>query len=777
MKRNLFIFFLFSLTTILIAQGPGEITGHIKDANSKHILPGANIVVLGTLQGAASDQTGHYNISNLQIGTYRLEFSYIGYTTQLKTDVVVRSSKPTILDVELVPENLESETIVVSAGYFAREKLTQPSVIGLSREEIRRFPGGFEDIVRTVSILPGVSINPSGGRNDLLVRGGGPAENLYVINNVEVPNINHFGTQGTGSGSLSFINLDFVDNVLFSAGGFSAQYGEKMSSILSINMGQGRGDKFGGKALISATQFGLNVEGPLSSNGNVIFSARQSYLDLIFKAAGFPFVPVYTDFNLLANYEISPQDIISIIGLSAIDRIERNLDTPKNRVFNASILDNTQNQYIGGLNYRRIHKNGYADLTLSSTLYRFRFSQADTQQVEYFNSKADEAEYLLKGIRFREMSEHINLIFGFNIRLNNNLNRTTFADTIYDRNGLRIPIEKISVKPVNTLDTWTQTYAAFVETDWDIFKNINFNLGFRFNYYHALNNPLYLAPRFALKFQIDAKHALKLNLGQYYQSPAPVWLVNPYNKNLKALQNNMAIIGWDCMIRDDIRFTTEFYYKHYLNLPTGIIANRTDYIVMSNTGSGYGGREDDFQSFGYFDLNPDAHGNAYGVELLLQKKFSDIPIYGKVGITLSKSEVVAGNGKTYPAQFDQRFIFNLSAGYKINTSWEISGKFRYFTGIPYTPVYRPSENPVHPGSLQNIPEEYLISRLEDGHHLDLRVDRYYNFKKWTLILFLDIQNVYNYPIPTIPRYDFWENTISKTNSIGILPSIGISAEF
>jgi hypothetical protein len=777
MRKILLILLIFTSAAQLPAESTGEITGHIKDANSKHILPGANIVVLGTLQGAASDQTGHYNISNLPVGTYRLEFSYIGYAIQLKTDVVVRSSKPTILDVELVPENLESETIVVSAGYFAREKITQPSVIGLNREEIRRFPGGFEDVVRTVSILPGVSINPSGGRNDLLVRGGGPAENLYVINNVEVPNINHFGTQGTGSGSLSFINLDFVDNVLFSAGGFSAQYGEKMSSIVSINMGQGRGDKYGGKALVSATQFGLNLEGPLSSKGNVIFSARQSYLDLIFKAAGFPFIPVYTDFNLLANYEISQQDFISLIGLSAFDRIERNLDTPKNRVFNATLLDNTQNQYIYGLNYRRIHKNGYADLTLSSSLYRFRFSQADTQQVKYFNSKADELEYVLKGLRFRQMDEHLSLIFGFNIRLNNNRNYTAFADTIYDRNGLRIPLQQLQIKPVNSLNQWTQTYVVFIETDWHIFSRISLNMGVRFNYYHVLDNPTYLAPRFALKYQIDPKHAVKLNLGQYYQAPASVWLVNPNNKSLKALQNNMAIIAWDCLIRDDLRFTSEIYYKKYFNLPTGIIPSRTDYIVMSNTGSGYGGREDDFQSFGYFDLNSTAEGNGYGLELLLQKKFSDIPLYGKTSITLSKSEVIAGNGKTYPTQFDQNFIFNLSAGYKINSRWEISGKFRYFTGIPYTPVYRPSENPVQPGVIQNLPEEYLIARLNEGHHLDLRVDRYFNFRKWTLIFFLDIQNIYNYPIPTIPRYDFWEDTINRTNSIGILPSIGISAEF
>ena len=212
----------------------------------------------------------------------------------------------------------------------------------MSREEIRRFPGGFEDVVRTVSTLPGVAINASGGRNDLLVRGGGPSENLYIINNIEVPNINHFGTQGNSSGSLSFVNLDFVDNITFSTGGFKARYGDKMSSVLELKMTEGRNDRFGSKLLVSATQYGLNFEGPVTDRGNFIFSARQSYLDLIFKAAGLPFVPVYTDFNFLAHYDLSPRDKLFFLGLSAIDRVNRDQSSLENRVRNSALLDNTQ---------------------------------------------------------------------------------------------------------------------------------------------------------------------------------------------------------------------------------------------------------------------------------------------------------------------------------------------------------------------------------------------------------------------------------------------------
>jgi hypothetical protein len=246
---------------------------------------------------------------------------------------------------------------------------------------------------------------------------------------------------------------------------------------------------------------------------------------------------------------------------------------------------------------------------------------------------------------------------------------------------------------------------------------------------------------------------------------------------LKALQNQMGILGWDFLARNDVRFSLEGYYKRYQNLPTGTIPGVTDYIVQTNTGTGYGGREDDFQSFGYFPLKSDATGKSYGIEFLMQKKFSEIPCYGLMSFTINKTELTAGNRVVYPGQYDQRFIFNLSGGYIFNEKWEISTKFRYFTGVPYSPVYRPTQNSVNPGNIQNLPNEYLSARLPEGHHLDIRVDRYFTLGNKTLIAYLDIQNIYNYKIPVRPSYDFWNDNIETSNSIGILPSIGISLEF
>ncbi|MBN1350100.1 carboxypeptidase-like regulatory domain-containing protein [candidate division KSB1 bacterium] len=778
MSQKILLFAGFLIISLsAFAQNTGIISGKVLDARTKEPLIGTNVIVLDTERGASTDMDGKYIIKGVPVGTYRLRFDYIGYKSVFKTDIVVISANPVYVDAELTETSIEGEEVVVTAGYFVEEDKVQPSTIGLSREEIRRFPGGFEDVVRTVSTLPGVAINSAGGRNDLLVRGGGPSENLYLVNNIEVPNINHFGTQGNSSGSLSFVNLDFVKDVSFSTGGFGAQYGDKMSSVLSLTMADYIPDNFESKWTVSATQYGFNFNKPFSEKGNLIFSARKSYLDLIFKAAGLPFVPVYTDFNIIMNYELSPKDRIFFLGLSAINSVDRDQTTLQNRVKNAGLLDNSQYQGISGLNYRRLLNSGYLDFTLGSNLFRYRFSQIDENEQEYFKSDADEWENSLKIQHFWVASKTIGVRSGVSAKFIRNENTTVFADTIYDRSGNRVPVAYFGIDPLIKTNTSAQKYAAFTEADWLVHPRLDVSVGFRADYYEFLDEKLYLAPRLSMKYKMTDRLSLRASSGIYYQSPSYVWVTNPFNKQLKALKNQMVVGGLDYLCRTDLRISLEGFYKKYSQLPGGIVPGVTDYVVLNNTGTGFGGREDDFQSFGYFDLTSTAMGEAFGAELLLQKKFSQIPLYGLMSFTYGKSEVTANNGITYPGQYDQRFIFNLTGGYIFNSKWEVSGKFRYYTGVPFSTLYRPSDNPVNPGYIQNLPGEYLASRTQAGHHLDLRVDRYFNFSSWTLIVYLDIQNIYDYKIPQRPIYDFWQDKISSSSSIGILPSIGISAEF
>jgi hypothetical protein len=419
-------------------------------------------------------------------------------------------------------------------------------------------------------------------------------------------------------------------------------------------------------------------------------------------------------------------------------------------------------------------KKSYYTLTANVNHNRFRLSQVDSLETEFFNSRADESELNLKSEAYFELTKSSGLRVGSNYKQILNKNTTAFADSIYDRSGEKVSVGTIATPQRITIDQNVGQWGVYTEWQQTFGNRFNFNLGLRADNYGFLEDSFYPSLRFSSTIRASEQLTFKGSWGIYHQAPSYVWTVNPANRNLKALRNNMSIVGLDYRMRDDTNLTIEGYYKQYNNLPTGITLGVTDYLVLTNTGASYGGSEDDFQSFGYFDLVSKADGKAYGLELSIQKKYSEIPLYGQLSIGYGKSEYTAFNGKTYPGQFDQRFIFNFSGGYKFNEKWELSGKFRVFTGAPFTPVYKPSENN---GAIQNLPDEYLSERLRTGHHLDLRLDRRFNFSRWTMILFTDIQNIYNYKTQVKPRYEAWEDEIEDTNAIGLLPSIGISAEW
>ena len=211
----------------------GSIQGQVIDATTQQPLPGVNVALADTSRGAATNANGRFEITGLAPGTYTLRATFVGYAPQTKTDVVVRSSRPTLVTFELREAAVELEGLVVQGSAFADEPEAPTSVQTLGAEEVRRTPGGQNDISRTLLSLPGVT----GGvdnRNDLLVRGGGPSENAYFLDGIRIPQINHFATQGATGGALGLVNVDFIRETTFYTGGFPARYGDALSSVLVI---------------------------------------------------------------------------------------------------------------------------------------------------------------------------------------------------------------------------------------------------------------------------------------------------------------------------------------------------------------------------------------------------------------------------------------------------------------------------------------------------------------------------------------------------------------
>ncbi len=761
---------LFSLLGIFIvmengaAQNPplrltGQITGSVINAATKEPVVSASVLIQGTNTGAATGIDGSFSIPNVPVGTYLLRISALGFETVVKTDVVVAAGKQTKLTVELLESLLEFEGVTVTSEYFQKSPDAPISVQVFGAEEIRRLPGGLEDVVRAVSILPGVA-QVQNGRNDLIVRGGAPSENLFVIDNIEVNNINHFGTQGASGGPLSYINLDFVNETSFKTGGFGAKYGDKLSSVLSIDLKDGRTDRIGGKATISASQFGLNLEGPVDENGSFLFSARRSYLDFIFRAAGFGFVPEYWDFLGKVNYKLSPKDQVNVLGIVALDNVKLFNDTQEQRYDNSRILSSDQTQFLGGISWRHLLEKGFTTLTVSQTFNGYNFIQNDSLLNPIFRSSSDEYETSVRGDVLLQFSKSGELSFGVVGKFVDFSSNIVLPNPFFTNFGQPLTVNSL-------LDTTAVKSAAYVQYSHSLLHNFRLTVGGRIDYFNLINDNLSFSPRFSLSYAATPVLTFTTSIGQYHQAPSYVWLVsNASNRNLRYVTVDQYVAGVEYLLRSDVKVSLETYQKIYSDYPA---STTRPYLVLANTGAGFGGSSDGFAAFGIDPLVSTGSGEAYGVELFLQKKFSEVPCYGLVSISWNESRFAGIDGVTRSSAFDQRWIINLGGGYILNDRWEFSGKFRFATGRPYTPY--------NADGTQNI-AAYNSNRIDANHSLDLRVDRRWNFERWNLITYIDVQNVYNRKAADAPIFDERTKQVKQPEGgIGLLPSIGISAEF
>lgn len=759
MKKKIFL--LFFLLPILIwgnEESKGKITGKVVDETSREPIPGVNVTIIGTNIGTATDLNGNFEINGISFGMYQVKFSSVGYSTVVKTDVVVSSAKPTDLMVYLVESTIEFESINVKANYFMQDPSEIGSIANFSYEEIRRAPGGFEDVIRALSVLPGVA-QTSAGRNDLVVRGGAPSENLYIVDGFVVPNINHFGTQGATGGPISYINLDFVRETTFSTGGFSTLYGDKLSSVLSIDLRDGRKDKLGGKATISASQFGLNAEGPIGDKGNFLFSARRSYLDFIFDAAGFNFVPEYYDVLSKVNYDINSKEKISFLFVSAFDRVKFNNKTAEDRYDNSRILGSNQNSYLTGISYRKLIPNGFYTISLSRNFTDYDSAQRDSLLNPIFLNKSREGENELKGDLVLKLSKTSELNFGSSLKL------IKFSADIKLPSFITTFGEALSISSVNTKTNFLK-YNIYTQLNQVLFNKLRMNVGARLDYFNGIEAKYNFNPRISFSYSISDLANMNLSIGSYSQSPSYIWLAAiPSNKELKAVKVNQIVLGYERNLDEDLRLKLEAFTKQYSDYPTSVIR---PYLVLANTGAGYTGSEDNFSSFGFEPLVSKGKGNVNGLELSLQKKSSEVPHYGIISITYSKARFTGLDGIERDGTYDQRLIINASGGYRFNEKWEVSGKFKFATGNPYTPF--------NDDGTQSV-INYNSKRFKSFHSVDLRVDRRWEFDGWNLITYLDIQNIYNNKNTNIIRWDYRKNKVAENNSIGILPSIGVSVEF
>ena len=803
-------YFLISLTSITnILSQNSVIKGKVVDATNNETIPFANVFVEQINSGVASDFDGFYEIENLKPGLYTIKCSFVGYEPVVYAEVIVNPNKPTILDIKLIESSTSLDEVEITASPFQKSEESPVSKRTINATEIYRNPGGNRDISKVITSLPGVASTVS-FRNDIIIRGGAPNENRFYLDGIEIPNINHFATQGSSGGPVGMINVNFIREVDLYSGAFPSNRGNALSSVLEFKQIDGNPDRIAKTLTVGSSDFGITLDGPVNNKTTFVFSARRSYLQLLFSAIGLPFLPTYNDFQFKTKTKIDDKNQITFIGLGAIDDFVLNKgindnilskdsltaqdydDIENNNYILGYIPVTTQWNYAIGANWTHFKDNSFQN-------YVFSRNHLNNRSVKYKDNN-EVPENLLQNY----VSEEIENKFRFENTIRKNGWKINFGTGIEHVTFKNNTFQKIIYQNISdTLEF--ESVLNFVKTSFfgQISKKALENkliasFGIRTDqnsYSKEMSNPLkQLSPRLSVAYAIGEKSSLNFNIGQYFQLPAYTvmgyrnnenQLVNKVNE-ITYINNKHIVFGLETNPGNFSKVTLEGFYKKYDNYPFLL----GDSISLANLGG-------DFGVIGNEPVTSTSEGRSYGIEFLAQKKLNK-SFYGILAYTWVRSEFKDKNDNYVPSAWDNKHIISMTGGIKLKNDWEIGMRFRFSGGSPYTPYNDTISSLINVWDVNSFGvfdyNQLNGERLKSNHGLDIRIDKKWYWKKVTLNIYLDIQNLYNFQAET-PRSlivvtDENGNKISDPNDPSryqikylentagtLLPSIGIQFEF
>lgn len=741
MKKNVLFLLLLGLLTTVSAQPTHRIKGTVIDKASRQPLEFINVVVLGLGRGGVTDAEGHFNIGEVPPGIYRLQASAVGYKTILTPEYIV-STKDLTIQIETEENLTELEGVTVTASPFRRDPESPVGLRIIGLQEIEKSPGANRDISRIVQSYPGVAFSPAGYRNDLIVRGGSPSENRFYLDGVEIPNINHFSTQGASGGPVGIINADLIREVNFYTGAFPTDRGNAMSSVLDFKLRDGDMERNSLKATLGASEVSLASNGHIGKKTSYLVSVRQSYLQFLFDMLGLPFLPTFTDAQFKLKTRFNANNELTILGLGGIDNMKLNtkLDGEKAEYILSYLPKIQQETFTLGAVYRH-----YAGIHVQSVVVSH--SYLNNRNTKYLNNDESSADNLSLKLRSVEQEtkfriENTSTFGNWKINFGANLDYSQYTNTTFQR---------VYIDEGRTFDY--HTYLGMWR--WGIFGTINYattderftaSLGVRTdanNFSSGMKGMGdQLSPRLSLSYRLTDGLYLSGNAGLYYQLPPYTGLgfkdnngawVNKYLRYMSVSQESLGL-SWHP--GNTFELSAEGFYKQYDKIPFSI----ADGIPLACKGNDYG-------VIGNEALSSTAQGRAYGIEILMKwliaKKLNLASSF-----TLFKSEYRNNKQSEYIASaWDNRYIFNMSGTYNFPHNWSLGMKISCIGGAPYTPYDVEKSSLVTAWNAQGRPyydyTKYNTGRLPAFGQLDVRVDKTFYLKRCMLGFYIDLQNVTN----------------------------------
>lgn len=716
-----------------------QIKGVVIDKSTRQPLEFVNVLVVGLGIGASTDANGNFLITQVPPGIYRLQASFLGYKTELTPEYRVNHVTPYV-QIELEEENASLNEVVVTASPFQKVPESPVSLRVIGLQEIEKAPGANRDISKVVHNYPGVAFSPIGYRNDLIVRGGGPSENRFYLDGVEIPNINHFSTQGASGGPVGLIDADLIRSVKFYSGAFPADKGNALSSVLDFSLRDGDMERNSLKATLGASEVSLSSNGHIGNKTSYLVSVRQSYLQALFKILGLPFLPAYTDASFKIKTRFDSHNELTLLGLGGIDRMKLNLGIEgEDAEYMLSYLPeiNQETYTVGGV-YRHYSQRHVQSIVLSQSYLNNRnvkYRDNDESSEENLTLRLGSIEQETK-LRMENTSSwsvwKVKAGFDLNYsRYKSNEYRKVFANALreYDYH--------------TDLSLWR--WGMFASVDYAApDKSFTASMGVRTdgNNYSDKMKELWrqLSPRLSVSYRLIEGLTLSGHVGLYYQLPSYTALgfkgeEGEYvNRHLDYISVSQESLGLSWTPNENMELSVEGFYKLYGHMPFSL----SDQIPLSCKGNDYG-------TIGNEALSSEAKGRSYGVELMFKWLLAQ-KLNLSSSLTIFKSEFKDGEQGSYvPSAWDNRFILNMSGTYNFPKHWSLGAKVSCIGGSPYTPYDVEKSSLVEAWNVQGRAyydySRYNQERLPVFGQLDVRVDKTFYLKKCMLGFYLDIQNI------------------------------------
>ena len=746
--KNKYVILSIFLCHYVLAQTTGALSGRIFDIKSQLPLQGATVLLEGSIFGTISDSEGYFKLENIPSQSYNITASYLGYESETQFNIIVKSKGNITLLFELgeVSENLDE--IVLVRNPFKTKSETPLSTQTFSVVEIETYPGGNNDITKVVQSMPGISPSIGGFRNDIIIRGGAPNETVYYLDGIEIPNINHFSTQGSAGGPVGMVNVSFVREVTLSSSAFGAEYDNPLSGVLAFEQREGDPSGFGGNFRFGASEAGLTLEGPLFRKNKIepakttfLFSVRRSYLQFLFELIGLPIRPDYWDYQWKIKHEINKYNSLTFIGIGAIDDFSVKAPDEFDAEQQASleqipIID--QRSATVGLSWKRNYKNGKGFMTTALSSNRLenvfvRFKDNTTKTGTIFQNDSYEWESKLR-FQTTHYVDQWKWSTGFNMQKSSYKNDTRFVfyDISYQTN-LNFIKYGFFIKGSRKFFNDRLNLALGIRTDEDSFSEGS----------NLVNN---ISPRFSLSYLLSGDQKWKFNasLGRYFKIPTYTMLGfqerNVFvNKNALYTQSDHYIAGIEYNLTPASRFTIEGFLKQYSNYPISLI----DGVSLANKGGG-------FEVLGNEAITSQGNGVSRGAEILFQQKLSN-NFYGVFAYTYFFSEFSGLDGISRPSVWDSRHLISFSGGYKLNRNWEISARWRFAGKNPYVPTNLELSALSYPEIILDY-DRLGDVKLAAFNQADIRIDKKWNFNNLSFNFYFEIQNFLAQSNPTPEEY-------------------------